>query len=592
MRKEWTCHLPTLAVLLLAGGIQSLSAQSVTTVGFQNGIDGYDGTFDRRISSDPGNESNGAETAAYFLDGSNNGNSPDTQGLLRFDDIFGNDDGQVPMGATILDARLTINTSVAGNAQTGGPYGVAGVLEEVSEDTFYEDFIPNDDVDVDIISRGAWWQDGSATRPVAAFGFQLPGTQDTARVTPIVQAWSSDAIDNLGFVIQAGRSDTTTDQANTSDGWSYRTTGYPFAVSRPKLEIDYTTEEVVVSSFQEGVDGYEGTGMAFVRSGTNAFVEDTDDPLNAERTEDGFDLGQSFLDGVFYADLEGNTNSPDDFALLHFDGVFGGDDGQAPADVPVAKAWAVITTGDTDNNARTSGEWSVHSMLREWDTESLHSSFGDDNGLQVLDGDISEELDSQSGFIRGAEVWFDVTEYAEGVRNGADDFGLAVLTKRTADGWLIHATGSEDEAARPRLVVYSADLGVSEQLAADCDGSGALDFADLSCVHLTSDPIGARDQVLEAIPTLAGDLNGDGNVNVGDFLILSRNFNLTNDEAPAYTDGNIDMQDGVNVSDFLALSRNFNKLPAAGAASAVPEPAGWQLALLPALMMLVRRRRR
>jgi hypothetical protein len=90
---------------------------------------------------------------------------------------------------------------------------------------------------------------------------------------------------------------------------------------------------------------------------------------------------------------------------------------------------------------------------------SLHSSFGAVNGLQVSDGDIGPALDSEDGIIRGAEVWFDVTDYVEGVRTGAADYGVAIQANGTADGWQIHANGSTTPDARPRLIVYSADLG-------------------------------------------------------------------------------------------------------------------------------------
>jgi len=51
-----------------------------------------------------------------------------------------------------------------------------------------------------------------------------------------------------------------------------------------------------------------------------------------------------------------------------------------------------------------------------------------------------------------------VTDYLEGVRTGAPDNGIAILTNSTSDGWQIHANGSTTPDARPRLVVYSADL--------------------------------------------------------------------------------------------------------------------------------------
>jgi outer membrane protein assembly factor BamA len=63
---NWRCWL-------LAGGIAAAPsglAQAVTTtVSFQNGANGYSGTFDRRISTAAANETNGADSAAYFLDG-------------------------------------------------------------------------------------------------------------------------------------------------------------------------------------------------------------------------------------------------------------------------------------------------------------------------------------------------------------------------------------------------------------------------------------------------------------------------------------------------------------------------------------------
>jgi hypothetical protein len=232
-----------------------------------------------------------------------------------------------------------------------------------------------------------------------------------------------------------------------------------------------------MNTFQRGLDGYGGDTMAIVRSGDNALVPDPG-ATPPEITEDASLLDQTFLDGVIFADTAGDTTSPDDLALLKFGGVFGSGPGQAPSDVPVAKAWAVITTGDTSANARSSGPWTAHTMLRPWDTTSVHSSFGAVNGLQIGDGDISAALDSQDGMIRGAEVWFDVTNYLEGVRTGAADNGLAILTTGTGDGWQIHPNGSATASARPRLVVYSADLGVVNPLEGDFNGDGSVDAAD------------------------------------------------------------------------------------------------------------------
>ena len=121
-------------------------------------------------------------------------------------------------------------------------------------------------------------------------------------------------------------------------------------------------------------------------------------------------------------------------------------------------------------------------MLRPWDTTSLHSSFGSVNGLQVGEGDISPALDSKDGIIRGAEVWFDVTDYLEGVRNGATDNGIAILTTGTADGWQIHTNGSLTENARPRLVVFSGNVASTVGLSGDYNSNGIVDGR----IHISS----------------------------------------------------------------------------------------------------------
>ncbi len=443
----------------LAGGFCMVVAGSVVaevvTTRFQNGVDGYTGTFDRWIGERGEDNQDGSAAASDFMDGYKKDSSPDVQALLWFDNIIGSDPGQIPAGATVLSAELIVTTGVRSNAQTGGPYGVAGILQPFDSTTVYYDFIS----ETEMVGRGPWWQDGSATRSVGGYGRQHPGNTDSANVTSVVQSWV-DGMENHGLAIQAGLPDLISEVANTADGWAILTTGYPLTDTRPKLMVSYTTAPVVKRTFQDGTDGYAGTTMAIVRSGLNAVLEDTGDLDRPEMTEDASTLDQTFLDGVQFSDIAGATSSADDLALLKFANVFGTEPGQTPMDVPVAKAWAVITTGDTSGSAHTSGPYAAYAMLQPWDTTSLHSSFGAVNGLQISDGDIGPVLDSLDGFIRGAEVWFDVTDYLEGVRTGATDHGIAIQANGTNDGWQIHTNGSTTPDARPRLVVYSADLGL------------------------------------------------------------------------------------------------------------------------------------
>jgi hypothetical protein len=459
---------------LLAASDRTARGQ-VVSASFQQGVNGYNGTFDRRIADDGGAaEFNGADIPTYFVDGwVQADNSHDQQVLIRYDNIIGAGPGQIPANATILDAKFTVTTSAAGNAQTAGPFGVAGLLQSFDSNTTYFGSFTSA---TDFGSRGAFWKDGYSTRPVGGYGFTIPGIVSSANIHPIVQSWA-DGTPNHGLAIYAGAADTISAVSNTADGWSLNSSGHPNADVRPKLEVTYTTAPVQKRTFQHGVNNYTSDTMALVRSGTNALIEDTA-AANAERTEDGLTLEQTFLDGVFFTLPDGTTSSPDDLALLKFGSVFGAGASQVPTDVPVAKAWVVMTTGDTSTAARSPGPWTAHTMLRPWDLTTLHSSFGAVDGLQVSDGDIGPALDTLQGQIDGSEQWFDVTSYLEGVRNGAADNGIAIQSGGTADGWQIHTNGSTVEGARPRLIVYSADLGITTPLAGDFNDDGIVDGTD------------------------------------------------------------------------------------------------------------------
>jgi hypothetical protein len=292
------------------------------------------------------------------------------------------------------------------------------------------------------------------------------------------------------------------------------------------LSVTYTTDPVELNTFRNDLDGYTGNTMAFVQSGAIALTSATNpDPSVDDTTTDGLTLlDQTFLDGPQFSDTIGNLSSHDNLALLKFDNVFGNGAGQAPTDIKVGKAWLVLTTGDTSADARSTGVWSVSRMLRDWDTSSLHSSFGSDPGLQVLDGDVSEPLDMKAGMITGSEVWFDVTSYLDGVRTGATDFGLAVMSAGTADGWQIHFNGSNEPSARPRLVVASTNAAISQpDLPGDFNGDGSVDAADYTTWR---DHLGGTH-----------NLNGNGDetggsggiVDQADYALWKSNFGQTSD---------------------------------------------------------------
>jgi len=116
----------------------------------------------------------------------------------------------------------------------------------------------------------------------------------------------------------------------------------------------------------------------------------------------------------------------------------------------------------------------------------------------------------------------------------------------------------------------------------DCDKDGSLSDSDLSCVFT----IRSRDAVLNALNTLPGDLDGDGEVAFIDFLKLAENFGKP---SASYVEGNIDLKDGVAVADFLELANNFGKT--SSDVAAVPEPSGKMIASIGLLCCILMRRR-
>lgn len=116
--KKQTAKLAAVALLAAA----SLpAAAATTTLSFQEGVNGYSGTQDTMIRSNltstgSGQTASGDSTGLNFggvdfvsVDGDDGspGSKPN-QGLIRFDDLFGNAAGQISSTATIVSATLKL----------------------------------------------------------------------------------------------------------------------------------------------------------------------------------------------------------------------------------------------------------------------------------------------------------------------------------------------------------------------------------------------------------------------------------------------------------------------------------------------------
>ena len=136
-----------------------------------------------------------------------------------------------------------------------------------------------------------------------------------------------------------------------------------------------------------------------------------------------------------------------------------------------------------------------------------------------------------------------------------------------------------DEVARYRNLDYEL---LVESFRLDVSGDGAFSGSDIDALFaavgtgdeqfdLNEDGRVSRrdaDYFLERARRLPGDTNLDGDIDVRDFLSLSRSFG----SGESWSDGDFTGDRQVNVADFLALSRNFNAPTPPALVEEIPDP--------------------
>jgi hypothetical protein len=369
------------------------------TVSFQEGTDGYTGQVDRRVGEN-GTAVDGATVQQFFVDGMPGpaDNSEDTNGLIRFDNIFGTGPGQIPPGAEVTDARLTITTATVNDAQSPGPWLIDRLMVPFDTNTTYASLggDPNPATfDGFEGARGA-----SFGRPVAGFVGLDQGEVSTADVTELVKSWA-DGDPNHGFAIFA---------SPTTNGWSFNSSGNNNPLLRPKLEVTYTT--LPVKEYYYPAD----------RSAILSSQFDTQDASTIE---------------TLFMDLNDPTTGTTE-SLLRFAVRFGGAGaGAIPIGEEIVKAELILVTNSPlflgSGNAQTGGQYAIHQMLTDWSVQpppgTSYGNLGPVVGTHIAPAAIRFE-----GMGQGATSYVDVTSIVGNWRAGADNFGFNVKPE-TTDGW-------------------------------------------------------------------------------------------------------------------------------------------------------------
>ncbi|MBX7106065.1 MAG: autotransporter-associated beta strand repeat-containing protein [Gemmataceae bacterium] len=209
------------------------------SIAFQQGVNGYNGAVSAWLQQS-GVTSDGATlTTPVFLDGQlpTDLGSPDDEMMLRFNNLFGTNPGQIPLGSTIQSARLIITTGGAAdsaNAQSTGNWAASQVKVDWTTATKFIDPVFGKDGPSTKTSRTtAVAQPGDSTNELLVLSNAYNLTYDSRAsfdVTTALQNWISGQ-QNYGFNIQA---------SGTADGWQVHFTGSSSIASRPRLEVTFT----------------------------------------------------------------------------------------------------------------------------------------------------------------------------------------------------------------------------------------------------------------------------------------------------------------------------------------------------------------
>jgi hypothetical protein len=391
---------------------------SADTLTFTQGVGGFTGSIQNRVSDvNPAEILSGSSTSAYLLDGAGT-NSDDIQDLIRFDGIIGNGANQIPTNAIITSAELVY---IGGSNSTGGPVASRQVLVNWDGSVSWDAAIlgnngPND-LGVDVGTVQGPFLVGGSTDNISS------GDVARANVRQIVQNWVA-GDPNFGFNVQT----------RTTDGWDANTIGNSNTSLRPSLVVEFETpandSAVIQHRFQQGVNGYTGTTSSLLTTGSGA---------------DGAGIGATFLDGDQTAGQ----------MLIKFDDIFGSGANQIASFEKIEKAYLRVNTG-TGANATSNGDYSAAQLTTDWTPANAFSVFGSD-GAELADGEIGEFLDTVGyGKFAGTDVYFDVTEAVEAWFNGEDNYGLNIQAVGTGDGWEVNFPGASESLFRPELIVITS----------------------------------------------------------------------------------------------------------------------------------------
>ena len=203
-------------VLALSDWVQVSWSGTLAVATFQEGVSSYTGTQDTYLDESNASSSAAGGYSSIAVDLDHTGGL-EAQGLIRFDAIFGNGAGQIPLGSTINSATLTIEAIDPSSA------GAAITLHKM---------LANWDESSSWNSMGSGLQSGSEYTASATSTLPSPettGSKVFAGLAADLQSWSSGGT-NYGWAILS----------DIDNGWDMNSSEHGTSSLRPLLTVDYS----------------------------------------------------------------------------------------------------------------------------------------------------------------------------------------------------------------------------------------------------------------------------------------------------------------------------------------------------------------
>jgi len=231
-------------ITLFAGPVPTVSASvntvqlPTTTVTFQEGVSGYNNTVDTFIRQPAPTTEFSTNTGLEWDGEVTSGQGDDEVAMIRFENIFGSNSGQIPVDATIVSANLKYRVSNVSNSQ-GDSANMYESLVSWQENVTWNVFGGEAGVQADEYANLV------GTAPATAVN-----TEYTINVTASLQRWLSNPNTNLGWIL--------TPTAN--DGVVLFSSESATVSNRPLLEVTYVVGAPNQPTLVQPANG--GTGIS------------------------------------------------------------------------------------------------------------------------------------------------------------------------------------------------------------------------------------------------------------------------------------------------------------------------------------------